>query len=217
MSLLKPNNSRRIFRDPQGLRRNPLIWIAIIAAIVLFSESDRILPTNQSNTGELTDPLTTVGGPFELTDHTGRTVTNRDFLGNYMLIYFGYTWCPDICPVDVLVMSEAMEVLGEASTRVQPIFITVDPNRDTISSLSQFVSHFHPQLIALTGTEEQIAIAAKAYKVYFKKGEELESADDYLVDHTSFIYLMGPDGKFLEFFRRGLQPTEIALTIERYL
>jgi protein SCO1/2 len=204
-------------RDPRGLRRNPLVWIAVIGAIILYTQYGGGLPGSQEAAQRRIVQVADVGGPFELTDHTGRAVTDRDFLGRYMLVYFGYTWCPDTCPVDVLVMSQAVEMLGKVGDQVQPIFITVDPARDTVRSLADFVGHFHPRLLALTGSAAQIAAAAEAYKVYYGKGEEGESPDDYPVDHTTNMYLMGPDGVSLDLFRHGMRPAEIAQAIGQHL
>ncbi len=204
-------------RGPRGLRRNPLVWVAVIGAIVLYTQFDGSLLGNLDDAQRQAFHLNDVGGPFALTDHHGRAVTEQDFRGRYMLVYFGYTWCPDVCPTDLLVMSQAVDLLGEAGEQVQPIFITVDPARDTVESLAKYVTNFHPRLTALTGSEAEIAAAAEAYKVYFRKGEEGEAADDYTVDHTDIMYLMGPDGEFLEHFQRGSRPVEIAQFIGQYL
>lgn len=144
-----------------------------------------------------------VGGPFELLDQTGRTRTQEDFLGGYTLIYFGYSYCPDVCPTALTVMTQALELLAkeaaDKAARVTPIFITVDPARDSVAALAAYAPHFHPRLVALTGAPDKIAEAAKAYRVYYKKVESEES-QDYLMDHTSIIYLMGPDGAYLTHF-----------------
>ncbi len=204
--------------DPRRLRRNPLVWIAVIGAIILYTQYEGGgLPGTQDEAPRRIDQITDVGGPFELTDHNGRTVTPETFRGDYMLVYFGYTWCPDVCPVDVLVMGQAIKMLGEVGEQVQPLFVTVDPARDTVNSLAKFATNFHPRLLALTGSEAQIAAAAEAYEVYYGKGEEGESADDYPVDHTDYMYLMDPDGTFLEVFPHGMRPAEIAHSIGQHL
>ncbi|WP_395687414.1 SCO family protein [Aestuariivirga sp.] len=139
-----------------------------------------------------------VGGPFTLTDQDGRVVTDRDFAGKYMLIFFGYTYCPDICPTELQVMTAALDSLGAQSERIQPIFISIDPARDTPEVLKAYVSNFGPRLIGLTGTPDQIAAVARNYRVYFARAGNTQSASDYLMDHSSIIYLMGPDGRFLK-------------------
>jgi cytochrome oxidase Cu insertion factor (SCO1/SenC/PrrC family) len=143
-----------------------------------------------------------VGGPFELIDHSGHIRTERDFRGKLMLVYFGFTFCPDICPTDLQAIGLALEKLGDDADKVQPLFITVDPARDTAQHLAQYVPMFHPRLIGLTGNAEAIRKAADAYKVYYAK-IPLGKADDYTVDHTAFIYLMDGDGNYLGFFPPG--------------
>jgi len=204
-------------RDLRSLRRNPLVWVAVIGAIVLYTQTDGSLFGNLDDAQRRQAHLTDVGGPFTLTDHHGRAVTEQDYRGRFMLVYFGYSWCPDICPTELLVMSQAVDLLGDAGEQVQPIFITIDPARDTVDSLAKYVVNFHSRLTALTGSEAEIGTVADAYKVFYKKGEELESPDDYLVDHTDVMYLMDPDGIFLEHFQRGLRPVEIAQMIGQHL
>jgi cytochrome oxidase Cu insertion factor (SCO1/SenC/PrrC family) len=144
-----------------------------------------------------------VGGPFELTDQTGHTRTERDFRGKLMLVYFGFTYCPDICPTDLQAIGLALDKLGSDAERVQPLFITVDPERDTAEHLAQYVPMFHPRLIGLTGNAEAIRKAADAYKVYYAKVSLGKAPGDYTVDHTAFIYLMDRDGNYLGFFPPG--------------
>jgi cytochrome oxidase Cu insertion factor (SCO1/SenC/PrrC family) len=144
-----------------------------------------------------------VGGPFELTDHTGHVRTNNDFRGKLMLVYFGFTYCPDVCPTDLQAIGLALDKLGKDGESVQPLFITVDPARDTAEHLAQYVPMFHPRLIGLTGSAEAIRKAADAYKVYYAKVSLGKAADDYTVDHTAFIYLMDRDGNYLGFFPPG--------------
>jgi protein SCO1/2 len=144
-----------------------------------------------------------VGGPFELTDHTGRVRTERDFRGQLMLVYFGFTYCPDICPADLQAIGLALDGLGGDAARVQPLFVTVDPERDTSEHLAEYLPLFHPRLIGLTGSLDAIRKAASAYKVYFAKVPIGKEANDYTVDHTAFIYLMDRDGNYLGFFPPG--------------
>jgi protein SCO1/2 len=154
-----------------------------------------------------------VGGPFRLTDQHGAEVTERDFAGRYMLIYFGYTYCPDICPLSLANMAQAMDLLPpDQAAQVVPIFITVDPERDTVEQLAEYAPLFHPALAALTGSPEAIKAAAKAYRVYFAKAGNGD-ANDYLMDHSSFIYLMGPDGRYVRHFAHNATPEEIAAGI----
>jgi protein SCO1 len=158
-----------------------------------------------------------IGGPFTLTDQTGRTVTDKTYAGKFELIYFGYTFCPDACPTDLQVMSRALDMLGDSAGRIQPIFITIDPERDTRVVMGDYVSQFHPSLIGLTGTLEQTAAAARAYRVYYKKADSPVEGGVYVMDHSSFTYLMGPDGSFLESFGPGTGPEDMALRIREIM
>ncbi len=146
------------------------------------------------------------GGPFQLIDHTGREVTAQDFRGQYMLVHFGYTFCPDVCPTTLSRMSTVMDLLGEQANRVQPLLITVDSARDTPEVLAKYVAVFHPKLIGLTGTEDQVRSAADAYMVFYAKPGDRDGqhegphGDHDTVDHGAFTYLMGPDGRYLSVF-----------------
>jgi cytochrome oxidase Cu insertion factor (SCO1/SenC/PrrC family) len=155
-----------------------------------------------------------VGGAFALIDHTGAPRTDRDFRGKLLLIYFGFTYCPDICPTDLQNIGLAIDQLGAAGDKVQPLFITVDPERDTPEHLAQYVQMFHPRLIGLTGDAAAILAAADAYKVYYAKVPN-ERGDDYTVDHTAFIYLMGADGRYLGFFPPGTTAHRIASSLRQ--
>jgi protein SCO1/2 len=167
----------------------------------------------------------TRGGPFALVDHTGRDVTDKDFRGRFMLVFFGYTYCPDICPTELQTMSEAMEVLGEAGEAVQPIFISVDPERDTPEVLAGYVDIFHPRLVGLTGTPEQIAAAAKVFHAAYMKvplpsaeGEAGgEDSDDYGMAHSVTTYLVGPDGRMLATYPRGIRSQDMGADIRGFL
>lgn len=143
-----------------------------------------------------------VGGPFALTDQAGHARTDKEFRGRLMLVYFGFTYCPDVCPTDLQAIGLALDKLGRDGDQVQPIFITVDPERDTASHLAEYVPLFHPRLIGLTGSAEAIRKVADAYKVYYAR-VPLKDAGDYTVDHTAYIYLMDRDGSYLGFFPPG--------------
>ncbi len=157
-----------------------------------------------------------LGGPFALVDHTGRAVSDEDFRGRFMLVFFGYANCPGICPIGLRTMVEAVDLLGEGGARVVPLLITVDPAHDTPANLAPAVAKIHPRLIGLTGSLEALSATAKAYKVSAKPaGRSWQGVD--LFDHGSFIYLMGPDGKFLTLFPPNLPPDAMAAAIGRYL
>jgi cytochrome oxidase Cu insertion factor (SCO1/SenC/PrrC family) len=155
-----------------------------------------------------------VGGPFTLTDQNGRKVTDKDFRGHYMLVFFGYTYCPDLCPSELQVMSAALDSMGAKADAIQPIFISFDPERDTPEVLKQYVSNFHPRLVGLTGTPEEVAAAAKAYRVYYSKVANSSAPDSYLMDHSTITYLMDPQGKFLKHFTYSTDSAALAKGLE---
>ncbi len=158
------------------------------------------------------------GGPIELVDHDGRTVTDQDFAGRFMLVYFGYTHCPDICPTDLAAMAAALDDIGPLAARLRPVFITLDPERDTAEVLRDYVHAFHPSLVGLTGSASQIAAAAKAYRVHRRVFRvEGGAKEDYFVDHSSLAYLMGPDGKFVTMFPHATPSARIAEILGKYL
>lgn len=139
-----------------------------------------------------------IDGRYLLMNHHGQAITDEDFRGNFQIIAFGYTHCPDICPTSLAVISMAMEILGDESKRIQPLFVTIDPTRDTAEVLSNYVGFFHPRIIGLTGSTEFVERAARNFKVRYEKVvNEGDSPDRYWMDHTASLYLMDPDGGFL--------------------
>lgn len=156
-------------------------------------------------------PAVDIGGAFSLTTHDGKRVTDRDFRGRWLLVFFGYTFCPDVCPTALGTVAVVMDELGPLAERVQPLFITVDPERDTPEVLAEYVAQFHPRIIGLTGTPEEIAQVAKAYRAFYRKVvPEGSDQADYLMDHSAYLYLMGPDGSFVRVFSHTQAPEEIA-------
>ena len=149
-----------------------------------------------------------IGGAFSLIDQTGAAVTDADLFRKPALVYFGYATCPDVCPFDNARNAEAVDILEERGIDVTPVFITIDPERDTPEVLADYTANLHPAMIGLTGTPEQIAVAAKAYKAVYRK----QPSEDgyYLVDHTTFTYLMLPGGAFADFFRNDVPAEEMA-------
>jgi protein SCO1/2 len=141
-----------------------------------------------------------VGGPFTLTDHTGKRVTDQDFRGRFMMVFFGFTFCPDVCPTALQVMAAALDKIGPKAEQITPVLITVDPERDTPEQMAMYVKSFHPRLVGLTGSPDEIAAVAKAYRVYFKRVPDPKSSGGYTMDHSAIIYVMGPDGAFRTHF-----------------
>ncbi|GFE64778.1 SCO family protein [Litoreibacter roseus] len=156
-----------------------------------------------------------IGGPFELVSEDGTTVTDEDILTKPTLVYFGYTYCPDVCPLDAARNAEAVDQLIGGGYDVQPVFISIDPNRDTPEVLTEFTDVMHPDMIGLTGSPEQVQAASQAYRTYYKRqpGED----DYYLVDHSTLTYLMLPEHGFVDFFRRDATAPQIAETVACYV
>jgi len=175
------------------------------------------LPGGSRSGGSTQTGTALIGGPFSLVDQTGKPVTDADYRGRFMLVYFGFTFCPDVCPTELQAMTTALDQLGPDAGKVQPIFVTIDPERDTVAQVAPYVSMFHPRLVGLTGTKEQVADAARAYRVYYSKVPNKDDETYYTMDHSSFVYLMGPDGKFVEAFSHGTTPDKMAETIRAHL
>lgn len=142
-----------------------------------------------------------IGGPFSLVNAAGQTVTDKEVLTKPSLVYFGYTFCPDICPLDNARNAEAVDILEERGFDVTPVFITIDPERDTPEVVGDFAANLHPKMIGLTGSADQIKAASQAYKTYFRK-QESEDPEFYLMDHSTFTYLVLPEAGFVDFFKR---------------
>jgi len=157
-----------------------------------------------------------IGGPFTLIDQDGRPRTDADFRGKLLLVYFGYTYCSDICPTDLQAISTAIDKLGPAGEAVQPLFITVDPEHDTPEAIKLYVTPFHPRLVGLTGSAKQIKTIARAYKVYYAKNEESKRSDS-VIDHAGFVFLVGRDGKYLGFFPPGTSADRMIVSLRQQL
>ena len=162
-----------------------------------------------------------IGGPFTLTDQDGRKVSDRDFAGKYRLIYFGYTYCPDICPTDVQTLMKGYRKLEKSdpglAARIQPIFITIDPERDTPEKVKQFVRAFHPKLIGLTGSESEIAAVAKDYAIYYKKQAPAAGAEGYLMDHARQALLFGPQGEPIALVAQDKDADAVVADLKRWV
>lgn len=173
-----------------------LVSIVVIAAILGYWA--------WRNAGQ--EAVPGIGGSFALTDQFGKPRTDGDFRGQYMLVFFGFTNCPDICPIELQTMTNALDQLGADAAKVTPIFITVDPARDTPAVLRDYVANFHPRLVALTGRADAIGAVAKSYRVFYAKATGTNAPSDpaaYIMDHTAIVYLMGPDGRYVTHFSPG--------------
>ena len=211
------------------MRKFLLILILVLIAITsvqLWITKDR---TTQKKEIELTAPQAElqIGGTFTLIDQMGKTVHDTDFNGRVMLVFFGFTHCPDECPATVLMFSKMMELLGDKADQVVPIFISVDPQRDTPEVMKNFLSNFDKRIIGLTGTPEQIKKVGEAYKIYYAKtdmsGEPVATdkkdakTTDYAIDHSAYIYMMGKDGKYLRIYPYNITEQELVRAVGRYL
>jgi len=189
-----------------------VLIVALVAAFYIWRASDTVpaLGRNvQTGTAQ-------IGGPFSLIDQNGRKRSSADFRGRFMLIYFGYSYCPDVCPTTLSLMGDALEKLGAQTDRVVPVFITIDPERDTPAKLKPYMASFGPRFVGLTGDLANIKKAADLYRVYIKK-EPLEGGG-YGMDHSSVIYLMGPDGSFVTYWDdTSIGPDKLAADIRKYL
>jgi protein SCO1/2 len=181
------------------MRISAITWIlcTLLLMGLLAWAGTSVIPPSQR---QVESGRALVGGHFELVDGKGKKVTEKDFAGKYMLVYFGFTHCPDICPTSLLLMTNAIDQLGAKGKEIVPVFITLDPERDTPEVVGNYVKHFSPRLIGLTGTPAQIKQAAEAYKVYYSKIEMKDSALGYMIDHSGYMYLMGPDGRYVAHF-----------------
>jgi cytochrome oxidase Cu insertion factor (SCO1/SenC/PrrC family) len=195
------------------LRRRivPLMLLLIALGLGVFSLTYKPAAPGQGSGVAL------VGGPFTMTNHLGQRVTEKDFLGRYMLLFFGYTFCPDVCPTEMQVMTAALEQLGSKADAITPVLVTVDPARDTVEVMKSYVSNFHPRLVGLTGTEAELKNFTQAYKAYYKKVENAKRPQDYLMDHAALIYLMGPDGNFIRHFSYTTDADKLAAELEATL
>jgi protein SCO1/2 len=181
---------------PSALHR--LAALAGLEPSDIAGEAGLVLPSNLD-----------IGGPFVLTDHFGKRVSDAEFRGRWLLIYFGYTYCPDVCPTELQTVAAALEKLGPRGAAIVPLFVTIDPERDTPAVLAEYVKLFDDRLIGLTGTPDEIAAMAKRFRVYYAKTRPKGDAP-YLMDHSSFLYLMGPDGRFRALFRQGMGADQLA-------
>jgi protein SCO1/2 len=199
----------------RGLRIGLFIVAGFIigagSALALFSQAWQQVFVSASGGKAL------IGGPFVLTDQNGKQVTDKDFRGRFMLVYFGFTFCPDVCPSALQVMAAALDKLGPKAAKITPIFITIDPERDTPDKMAQYVQSFDPRLVGLTGTPDEIAAVTKEYRVYAKKVDDPKSTAGYTMDHSSIIYVMGPDGSYRTHFTHTTNVDAMAAHLAKML
>jgi len=201
-------------RNPPG--RFVLVAVLLAGLVILGVGAFLALSLHETPRGAAGTLLASaIGGPFRLVDQNGKTVTDGDLKGKWSLVYFGYTHCPDACPTALNDISIALDGLGPKRDAVRPVFITVDPERDTAEVLKAYVTSFDAPIMALTGTPEEIAQAAKEYRVYYAKHPE--AGGDYSMDHSSVIYVMDPEGRFTASFTHENTPEDIAERLKKLL
>lgn len=206
------------------MSRNTIALLASVAALALVAGTYVATNLNGGDAlaecrgGVIAGGSDAIGGAFELLDETGATVTDKDVITGPTLVYFGYTFCPDVCPLDAQRNGEAVTILEERGYDVKPIFISIDPERDTPEALAEFTDVMHPRMLGLTGTAEQVKEASLAYKTYFKKQEPEEGAEDfYLVDHSTFTYYVNDKEGFVDFFRREDSAEQMADRVQCFI
>jgi cytochrome oxidase Cu insertion factor (SCO1/SenC/PrrC family) len=203
-----------------GTRTRALVVVAsLIAGGFMFGAGLAAAADEQPSAAQMMDDLMyghgSIGGPFTLTDSAGKQRSDSEFRGKLMIVYFGYTYCPDVCPADLMAITQALDALGPAADGVQPIFITVDPERDT-KVLKDYVGAFHPSLIGLTGSPDDIRKVANAFKAFYVKVPD-ERGGDYSIDHAGVIYLMGRDGEYLGFTPPQTSAQRLTEILRKYL
>lgn len=188
------------------------LGLAATLAVTLLQPADRF---DACRTTRVAGGTGSIGGPFTLVDETGKTVTDRDVITAPSLIYFGYTFCPDVCPLDNVRNAEAVEILESQGYMVTPVFISIDPDRDTPEVMAEFTDVIHPRMIGLTGSPEQVKAASQAYRTYYRKQDG--DPEYYLVDHSTQTYLVLPEYGFVEFFGRDATPERMAETVACFI
>jgi protein SCO1/2 len=199
---------------------NRRLAIVVVAGFLIGALAGAfILALNASSNSHLVESSgkALVGGPFALIDQNGKPVTEQDFHGRYMLVFFGFTHCPDICPAELQVMAASLDQLGDKAAEVVPILVTLDPARDTPDAIGAYVKNFGPRFVGLTGSPESIDRMAKEYRVAYSKFQDKSSEDDYSIDHSTLVYLMGPDGEFITHFTFGTSAAQMTDALRRYL
>jgi protein SCO1 len=203
--------------------RRPWLWLglglALLAGVWSQLQAPTLAPTDVRSGKGASSGTALIGGPFALVDQAGTARSDKDLLGRYAVVYFGYSFCPDICPTDLAALSAGLAQF-EASdaargARIQPVFITVDPERDTVAAMKDFAPSFHPRLWALTGTAAQIDAAKKSYRVFSQKNIEPNDPKNYLVDHSVMFFLMGPDGKYAAHLSGSANPAQISAWLKQ--
>jgi protein SCO1/2 len=193
-----------------------IIMVCIAGVVIAGTVAVALFRGNGDQVNGRSIGIALIGGPFNLVDHSGRAVSEKSWPDRHLLVFFGYTNCPDICPTELQTIAVALDGLGDKAQSVQALFITVDPERDTPEVLAAYVAAFHPRIIGLTGSGEQVRAAGDAYRIYSGKIKS-HVHGEYLMSHSSFVYLIGANGQYLTHFRPNTDPAEMARKIGAYL
>lgn len=192
-------------------RTQKILWAAAAIAVVLYAAFtlwiDEAIHSHRATESETAGAA--IRPDFALTDHTGQVRMDEDFAGQWQLVFFGFTNCPDVCPTTLAVISQVMEELGRRADRVQPLFVSIDPERDTVEQMAEYVGNFHPSIVGLTGSPEEIARTTDNFRIYYEKVAQEGAPDGYTMSHTSAVYLISPEGRFVRPYRYGIAPDEI--------
>ena len=199
-----------------------VITMVVAGAALGLAAAFLLLPQARERMFPLPEPTVSgkalIGGPFSLIDGTGKRVTEQTYRGRYMLVFFGFTSCPDVCPAGLQLMSAALEKIGPKADRITPLFITLDPERDTPEKVASFVKNFNPRIVGLSGTPDDIAKVAKAYRVYYQKvPTEGGAPGNYSLDHSSIIYLMDPKGEYVTHFTPTTTVEQLTAKLDKSL
>ena len=192
---------------PEPSRRCPIIIVAAILAVVVGLGLGFLIPVGQPG---LEVSQSFIGGQFEMVNHLGETVTQETFKGRHMLVYFGYTFCPDVCPMELQSVTVALNDMGKTADEITPVFVTIDPERDDVAAVREYIGFFHPRLVGLTGTLAQVQTITDAFGVFYARARDTGETSDYLMDHSSLIFLMDEDGQYITHIRTGTSPEVMA-------
>lgn len=200
-----------------NVTRGPLSWPSLVlligvgAGVLGYYNYERKRRKETAKTRQQTAGKPLLGGPYTMVDQHGRPVSSEDLKGQFLLLYFGFTYCPDICPNELVKMGKVIDLLDEQKDLppVQPVLISLDPHRDTVAQMRAYIADFHPRTLGLTGTPAQVGRAAKSFRVFFQEVDREEDDDDYVVDHSIVMYLMGPDGELIDFFPQLTEAPEM--------
>ena len=207
--------------------RNVYFYLLLAVIIIGVGFGLRVLNSEKTSTSlgkssgtikSYSTGMPEIGGMYSLINQDGKAVSNDTYLGKYVLMFFGYTFCPDVCPTTLTTFSTALELLGKDAEKVKPVFITVDPTRDTPENLKSYLMHFHKNFDGLTGNIKQIEEVKKVFRIYAVRSQQDKTDNkDYLMDHSSISYLLGPYGKFITFFRYGAEAEVIVTKLKEFL